>query len=401
MKKRKLLIGLASLFVLVALGLSAYLSYLSLTGGAARGCGADSGCGEVLASPWSKVGPIPVALLGGVVQLAVLLGLCLRVWSESARKKGDALVWFGVPPLIVAAVWFTYLQIFVLHAVCPYCLVGHALGFVAAALLAMTVLGRTRTDPVPPFAVGMIGVIALMAVQLLLPASDAPQRADNPFVDKDGDTWIDDARYVSVFGGELQFVLQDVPYIGDADAKQVVVLLFDYACPHCRTLHGVLADALEQDPARIVLVPLPLSIYEGQSEYISSDLSRFEDSAERAFLSMAVGAIDREKWQAFDRWLFSDDGDEFPRSAEDARAKAEALVGKEALDQQLAGDPRDRLLSNLQRNVDLIGLLPEGKRLIPVTTTPGTPAHLTERYDKIEVLYELLDSVELEADTSG
>ena len=46
-------------------------------------------------------------------------------------------------------------------------------------------------------------------------------------------------------------------------------------------------------------------------------------------LSLAVAAIDREKWPVYDRWLFSTDTiTSFPRTAEEARAKAVALVGE-------------------------------------------------------------------------
>ena len=56
------LIVLAGVLTLAALLISAYLSMQALTGQAVAGCGADDGCGAVLASPWSKVLGVPVSL---------------------------------------------------------------------------------------------------------------------------------------------------------------------------------------------------------------------------------------------------------------------------------------------------------------------------------------------------
>lgn len=393
MNKGRLLLFVCALLALAGLGVTAYLTVQSLSGIAVAGCGGDSGCAQVLASRWSKLGPVPVSLLAALTYLAVLVGIGLR-WNAKAgsHSLGDALLWLAAPLLVIGGLWFAGVQVFEVDALCPYCMASHAIGFVLAGLVVFGVLRDTAINPGPLLLVAALAGAGLIAGQLVLPAQGpAVQRVPNPFVDEEGDTVIDGNRYLSLFGGELQFVLEDMPYLGDPRADQVVVVLFDYACPHCRELHGLLDQAIDKDPSRFVLVPLPLSIYEGQSRHISSDLPRFADSAERALLSMAVGAIDREKWRAFDRWLFAMDGGDFPRSAKDARAKAETLVGAEALGERLIGDQRDRHLARLQRNIDLIGQLPDDKRFIPVTTTPGAPEHLTTRYDDIEVLYELLD----------
>lgn len=391
--KARLLLFVCALLALAGLGVTAYLTVQSLSGGAVAGCGGDSGCAQVLASRWSKLGPVPVSLLAALTYLAVLVGIGLR-WNakRDGHPLGDGLLWLAAPLLVIGGLWFVGLQIVAVDALCPYCMASHGIGFVLAGLVVFGLLRDSAVNPGPLLLVAALAGAGLIAGQLVLPAPQPTvQRAPNPFVDEEGDTVIDGKRYLSLFGGELQFVLEDMPYLGDPRAKQVVVVLFDYACPHCRELHELLVRAIDRDPGRFILVPLPLSIYEGQSRHIASDLPRFADSAERALLSMAVAAVDREQWRAFDCWLFAMEGGDFPRSAKDARAKAEALVGPEVLGEQLIGDQRDRHLARLQRNIDLIGQLPEAKRFIPVTTTPGAPEHLTTRYDNIEVLYELLD----------
>lgn len=392
MNRRRVLIVVSLLLTLGALGLSVYLLFQTLSGHAVAGCGADSGCGEVLASRWAKAGPIPVALVGALVYLLTLIGLALRWNPQRESKLGSALLWLAAPLLIVAAAWFVYLQVAQIDALCPYCMACHLIGFILSILLIIIAAQDTSLNPKPIIVLGLALGLALPVIQLTVTSDTPTQRAPNPFANQDGDTWIDDARYISLFGGELQFVLQDVPHIGDPNAKQVVAVLFDYACPHCQTLHELLEQAIKKDPSRFVLVPIPLTIDESHNPYLGSDNPRFDDSMERAILSLAVSAMDREKWKQFDAWLFNADGTgTFPRPALDARIKAEQLIGNAALNNQLTGENLAKHEAALQRNIALLGLLPEEKRYIPVTTTPGAPSHLTTRYDDIETLYELLD----------
>ena len=399
MKRERLYQGISIVLALLGFLITAYLTMQSLTSDTVAGCGGDSSCVEVLTSRWASLGPIPVSLLGLLTYLAVLLGLGARMGSRGYSPLGDRLLWIAPPLLIIASLWFTVLQIVSVGAICPFCMASHGIGFVLACLLIFGVMRTTIVDPKPILVLSFVAGGLLILGQTMFPPApptlDAPQRAPNPFADQDGDTWIDDARYISLFGGELQFVLQDVPYIGEPDAEHVVVVLFDYACPHCQTLHKMLDEAIEKDPTRFVLVPIPLSIHEDHSPYIASDNERFAASHQLALISMAVGAIDREKYKAYDRWLFNSDGSgDFPRHTSDAINKATWLIGDFDFKEHMSGESSDQHKATLKRNIELLSLIPEDKRFIPVTTTPGAAEHLTTRYDDIEVLYEWLESVE-------
>lgn len=397
MKRERLYQSISIVLAMLGFLITAYLTMQSLTSDTVAGCGGDSGCVEVLTSRWAKLGPIPVSLLGLITYLAVLLGLGARMGSKGYSPLGDRLLWIAPPLLIIASLWFTVVQIVAVGAICPFCMASHGIGFVLACLLIFGVMRTTIIDPKPIIVLSFVaGGLLILGQTMFPPALDAPKRAPNPFADQDGDTWIDDARYISLFGGALQFVLQDVPYIGQPDADHVVAVLFDYACPHCQELHKLLDEAIEKDPKRFVLVPIPLSIYESHNPHLGSDDQRFEFSFERAILSMAVAAVDRAKWQQFDRWLFNADGSgSFPSDRTAARIQAELLIGNAELNDQLTGDTLAKHEATLKRNIALLGLIPEDKRFIPVTTTPGAPEHLTTRYDDIEVLYEWLESVEI------
>ena len=113
--------------VLAFLGLidAAYLTYLKfqlLTHG--PGC-FFGGCDDVNQSPYSMLFGVPVALWGFLVY-AVLLGMSL-LWLRAVGKRG---LWLGRGMLAVSAwglvfsAYLTALELFVIHAICPFCVIS-------------------------------------------------------------------------------------------------------------------------------------------------------------------------------------------------------------------------------------------------------------------------------------
>ena len=125
----------ALLLCAACLALAGWMLFHSLTGVRMAGCGAGSGCDSVMGSPWAYVlGGVPVSLPAAMAYL--LLAHCLVfLGGETAEDRSlDRLLW---PMMLVlggaivgAAIWFCYLQIFVLHAFCKYCTLLHLLGVV-------------------------------------------------------------------------------------------------------------------------------------------------------------------------------------------------------------------------------------------------------------------------------
>ena len=110
-----------------------YLSVTRLAGGLPA-CGPVRGCDTVALSEYSVVAGIPVAYLGAA--FSAVLVAAIGVWL--ARRQRAAL-WaaYGLATLgVVFVAYLTYLEIFVIHAICVWC-VGYAIAVVATwALLA-------------------------------------------------------------------------------------------------------------------------------------------------------------------------------------------------------------------------------------------------------------------------
>ncbi|MFA9401649.1 MAG: vitamin K epoxide reductase family protein [Anaerolineales bacterium] len=102
---------------------SAYLAFLKFTGTVAA-CSDIGDCEAVNNSKYAEIGGIPLALLGLLGYLAILAFLILETQFPSWRD-GLHLGIFGFTLAgTIYSVYLTYIEIFVLHAVCPYCVVS-------------------------------------------------------------------------------------------------------------------------------------------------------------------------------------------------------------------------------------------------------------------------------------
>jgi uncharacterized membrane protein len=103
---------------LAGLGIASYLSVVELRGELPQ-CGPLHGCEQVALSSWSRIGGIPVAVFGVGLSL-VLLSLALAWWRTNDRRLLAA--HYGLSLVgVIFEVWFTYLELFVIGAVCVWC----------------------------------------------------------------------------------------------------------------------------------------------------------------------------------------------------------------------------------------------------------------------------------------
>ncbi len=112
---------------------SVYLTYTHFAHTAPM-CGRYSGCEYVQSSPYAVVLGIPVALLGTLAYTGMFLLALLAFWD----RKRDAF-WFQILMGLAVAgtlysAYLTYIEAFVLHAYCLYCVTQ------AIAITLMTIL---------------------------------------------------------------------------------------------------------------------------------------------------------------------------------------------------------------------------------------------------------------------
>ena len=120
---------------LVGLTDALYLTVEHLSGQSVR-CMIVTGCDEVLQSSYATVaGGVPVAALGALAYFTVFSLATLAAFGYAGARRLIAPLVFL---MFFATLWFFYLQAFVIHAFCAYCLLSAAV----TTTLALLVLAR-------------------------------------------------------------------------------------------------------------------------------------------------------------------------------------------------------------------------------------------------------------------
>ena len=135
---------IAALVSLIGLGDAIYLTVQDITGQSLR-CTIVSGCSEVLASKYAHIGSMPLASLGAAAYFVVFSLSVLAAFGYSLTRP---LLLFLVSLMFLTTLWLLYLQAFVIHHFCQYCLLSAA---VTSVLTVILFVARFRsTQPADP-----------------------------------------------------------------------------------------------------------------------------------------------------------------------------------------------------------------------------------------------------------
>lgn len=136
------LLSLAGLFI------SAYLYLYKLGKIGSLACG-TGGCETVQLSSWSRIAGVDVALIG-VLGYAGLLALTLAALQPglAGRRWPATLLAILAGIGVLFTVYLTYLELFVIHAICRWCVAAAfvILAIFIVALLDVRRLPRDRTS---------------------------------------------------------------------------------------------------------------------------------------------------------------------------------------------------------------------------------------------------------------
>jgi uncharacterized membrane protein len=123
-----------ALISLAGLADATYLTVQNLAGETAV-CGGSSDCFRVLGSVYSKIAGIPVAAIGAVAYFAVFTFATFAAFGYQRARTFLAVTVFL---MFLATLWFLYVQAFLLHAFCRYCLFSAAITFLLTGLIVAT-----------------------------------------------------------------------------------------------------------------------------------------------------------------------------------------------------------------------------------------------------------------------
>ncbi|AUT01165.1 hypothetical protein CLI64_12540 [Nostoc sp. CENA543] len=219
-----------------------YLTFEKLTGGGVA-CVAEAGakgCNDVLASPWATVFGQPLALLGLLSYLGMLIfALAPVVWKGEGKshKQLENLTWWllliGAIAMSIFSGYLMYVLAFELKALCPYCITS---ALFALSMLVLTVVGRAWEDIGQIFFTAIIvGMVTLVGTLYIYkdvntankpPAQEIPAGKLPPFVP----TVDPNPNYgweINTTSGEAEIAL--ARHLVQVGAKEYVA----FWCPHC------------------------------------------------------------------------------------------------------------------------------------------------------------------------
>ncbi len=118
-----------SVLALIGLGVAGYLTYEKFSGGGLICWGGSQDCETVQNSPYSQVGPIPVAVIGLIGYLVFFVVTAVQIRTSSLETRRIlAGVNFGLAlGAFLYSVYLTYLELFVIYAICTWCVISAVL----------------------------------------------------------------------------------------------------------------------------------------------------------------------------------------------------------------------------------------------------------------------------------
>jgi len=128
---RVALYAVAAIVSLAGLADATYLTVQALTGETLT-CGGSPDCFRVLGSSYARIAGMPVAAFGCLAYFSVF---SLATFAAFAYRRAAALLTLLVGAMFLVTLWLLYVQAFVLHAYCRYCLFSAAITFLLAGLM--------------------------------------------------------------------------------------------------------------------------------------------------------------------------------------------------------------------------------------------------------------------------
>lgn len=136
------LYALTAVVALVGLADAIYLTVEHLAGRSVR-CTIVHGCSEVLSSSYASVRGVPLALVGAVAYFTVF---SLATLTAFGYKFTDKLLTAVVALMFLTSLWLVYLQAFVIHAFCQFCLLSALVTLVLTILVVVARIAEPRAS---------------------------------------------------------------------------------------------------------------------------------------------------------------------------------------------------------------------------------------------------------------
>ena len=309
--------------VTIVLLLCIILCIHAVSGHGLIGCDQGSHCSMVLSSKWSFLfGIIPVSALAAGVWIAFLICILLH-----GRNSDLELQFFLNRILLIlsgaitgCAAWFIWLQSHLIQAFCPYCMTAHILGIIISLLTVVWCVRQKPGHSILCIGFGLILAVALAIVQF---AATPLTLAERGFTDEP----------------LPEFSAQELPVTGNPDAPHVITVLYDWQCSHCRQLHLMLPDVVNEMGGRVAFVCCPVSLSRECNPYVPQGPDSFPGSCKLLRIGLALWRTSPIAFSRYEEWYWGNPGKGwYPPGVDDATERAAQLIGADVLERAM-NDP--------------------------------------------------------------
>ena len=128
---RTIICVVTAIVSLAGLADATYLTVQALTG-ETLGCGGSPDCFRVLGSSYARVAGIPVASFGVLAYFSVFT---FATFAAFGYARARVFLILTIAAMFLGTLWLLYVQAFLLHAYCRYCLFSAATTFLLAGLV--------------------------------------------------------------------------------------------------------------------------------------------------------------------------------------------------------------------------------------------------------------------------
>jgi len=122
-----------------------YLSYVKIAHQEVF-CGGSRACDTVNSSPYSMIAGIPIAYLGLVAYLVILLLLYMEIRGDFWKQYSPLIVFGMTLAGTLYSFYLTYIEIVVLRAICPYCVVNAVVMLFLFVISLVRLFGDTTSE---------------------------------------------------------------------------------------------------------------------------------------------------------------------------------------------------------------------------------------------------------------
>ncbi len=264
MKNKNTLLNLLLVTLLISAGVYGYLTYhhyavkIGTPGGSLCQVSATLNCDAAAASSYAEMAGIPIALVGVVFSVFMVLFIALIKFGaiETTNYVKSLLITvFGAS--VIFTLFLGYITFTQLKAVCPFCLAGYILSFLQLGLIY-----AYAKEPNFKFALGELSQnLNLTATFLLVPVVSWVVAKNFSKSYNLEEIQILVAEKTEIWKRAPEFVFDKTTGLiqGSPNAKATLVEFADFKCPHCRIAWATLKRFKEQTPdAAVVFKPFPL-----------------------------------------------------------------------------------------------------------------------------------------------